>query len=89
MPVQLASQRVVVGVPPLVPPGGPLLDQSEAAAYLHKSERWMRRALSERKLPTVKVGRSVLVRRADLDALIESGYRPANGTAKPGIRLGE
>ncbi len=63
----------------LTPPGGPLLDQSEATLYLHKSERWMRRALSERKLATVKISRSVFVRRADLDALIESGYRPANG----------
>jgi len=69
----------------LVPPGGPLLDQSEAAQYLHKSARWMRRAFSERTVPTIKVGRSVFVRRADLDALIESGYRPANGTAKPGL----
>ncbi len=71
--------------PALVPPGGPLLDQSEAAAYLHKSQRWMRRALSERRLPTVKIGRSVFVRRADLDDLIESGYRPANGAAPPGL----
>jgi len=71
--------------PALVPPGGPLLDQSEAAAYLHKSQRWMRRALSERTVPTVKVGRSVFVRRADLDALIESRYRPANGSAAPGL----
>ncbi len=44
----------------LTPPGGPLLDQSEAALYLHKSERWMRRALSERKLATVKISRSSL-----------------------------
>ncbi len=67
----------------LTPPGGPLLDLAEAAQYLHKTERWMRRAFSERRLPTVKVGRSVLVRRADLDDLIESGYRPANGSAAP------
>jgi len=69
----------------LTPPGGPLFDLGEAAAYLHKSERWVRRAFSERTVPTIKVGRSVFVRRADLDALIESGYRPANGSAAPGL----
>jgi len=72
---QLVSHPVIAGVtPPLVPPGGPLLDQSEAALYLHKSVRWMRRALSERTVPAIKVGKSVFVRRADLDALIGSGY---------------
>lgn len=82
---QLVSHPVIAGVtPPLVPPGGPLLDQSEAALYLHKSVRWMRRALSERTVPAIKVGKSVFVRRADLDALIGSGYRPAaNGSAAP------
>jgi len=84
-PGQLASQPVIGLVTTLTPPGGPLFDLGEAAAYLHKSERWVRRAFSERTVPTIKVGRSVFVRRADLDALIESGYRPANGSAAPGL----
>lgn len=85
MPGISAHERVVTRVEPLQSPGGPLFDQREAALYLHKSERWMRRALSERSLPTVKIGRSVFVRRADLDDLIEAGFRPpANGTAPPG-----
>ncbi|WP_050897244.1 helix-turn-helix domain-containing protein [Patulibacter medicamentivorans] len=44
----------------------------EAAAYLGVTERWMRRAVVERRLPFVKVGRLVRFDVVDLDAYIAS-----------------
>jgi len=44
----------------------------EAAAYLNVNERYMRRLVSERRIPYFKVGRLLRFSPADLDAFIES-----------------
>lgn len=61
----------------LVPSAGRLLDSVAAADYLGVSERWVRRAVAERRVPVVKVGRLVRISTGALDALIEAGTRPA------------
>lgn len=65
----------------LTPPGGPLLDRVDAAQYLGASERWVKRAIAERRLPTIKIGRQVRISVAALDQLIASGSRPASGAS--------
>jgi excisionase family DNA binding protein len=76
-------EPVVTGVEPLEPPGGPLFDRSEAAQYLGVTERWMCRVMSERRLPTVKLGRRIKISKASLDDFISASTRPANGSAVP------
>jgi len=56
-----------------------LLDVAAAAARLRVTERWMRRAVVERRIPFVKVGRFVRFRPADLDRYIERQSVPAVG----------
>jgi excisionase family DNA binding protein len=43
----------------------------EAAEYLNVNERYMRRLVSERRIPYLKVGRLLRFSPADLDAFIE------------------
>lgn len=57
--------------------GTPLYSPAEAAARLNVTERWIRRAIFEKRLPYVKVGRYVRIEESALDALIEDGRRPA------------
>lgn len=47
-----------------------MLPCPEAADVLGVSERWVRRAVAERRIPFVKVGRLIRFRRSDLDAYI-------------------
>lgn len=54
-----------------------LLKPAEAAAYLGLSVPTIYTKASRRQLPTVKVGRSLRFRRADLDKIIKAGLRPA------------
>jgi excisionase family DNA binding protein len=57
-----------------------LLDFAGAAARLGVPVRWMRRAVAERRLPFVKVGRYVRFRPEDLDGYVEQNVvtsRPA------------
>lgn len=61
----------------LAPAQGHLLDPDAAAAYLGVSVRWIRRAIAERRIPVVKLGRCVRISTGALDALIEAGTRPA------------
>lgn len=58
-----------------------LLDIPAAADRLGVSERWVRRAVSERHLPFVKVGRFVRFRPEDLDRYIERQRVPVGGRA--------
>jgi len=51
----------------------PLLDVNEAAAMLHISVRYVRALLARGAIPVVRLGRRTLVRRADLEAIIERG----------------
>jgi len=47
-----------------------LLDVGAAAAYLGVSERWVRRAIFERRIAYLKVGHYVRFTPADLDAFL-------------------
>lgn len=58
-----------------------LLDVPAAAARLGVTERWIRRAVAERRLPFVKVGRYVRFRPDDLDRYIAAQLVPAAGDA--------
>ena len=49
-----------------------LYDYREAAYYLGDTERHLRQLWQERRIATVKVGRKVRFKRADLDAYIEA-----------------
>ena len=51
----------------------PLLDVPTAANALCISVRFLRLLISRRELPSVRLGRRVLVRRRDIDAVIERG----------------
>lgn len=55
----------------------PLLTLRDIAEITGTSERMARRLIEERRLPTVKIGRHVRVRRGDLTAFIEANTRPA------------
>lgn len=59
-----------------------LLDIAAAAEHLNVTERWMRRAVAERRIPFVKVGRFVRFDVCDLDRWIESRRVPAGRDAK-------
>jgi len=39
-------------------------------------ERFLRRLIAERRVPVVRIGRRVFLRRCDLDALAAEGYTP-------------
>jgi excisionase family DNA binding protein len=70
------------GIPPRPadPPADlaqPLLDVAEVARLTGTSERFARRLVQERRLPTVKVGRFVRVRADDLAAYLAEHTRPA------------
>ncbi len=58
-----------------------LLDIPAAAERLGVSERWVRRAVADRTIPFVKVGRFVRFRPADLDRYVDSRLVPAGGVA--------
>jgi len=58
-----------------------LLDTTAAAERLGVTERWVRRAVAERRLPFVKVGRYVRFRPDDLDRYIERQLVPVGGEA--------
>jgi excisionase family DNA binding protein len=54
-----------------------LLSITEAAEATRLTESTIRAWLNQRRIPCVKLGRRVLLRRADLVALIEAGFVPA------------
>ncbi|MBI3988179.1 MAG: helix-turn-helix domain-containing protein [candidate division NC10 bacterium] len=53
-----------------------LLRPEEAAARLLVSPLTIRKWIFARRLPVVKLGRSVRIREQDLEALINFGYQP-------------
>ncbi len=57
----------------------PWLDQDEAADYLRKSRRWVRRAIAERALPFSRSGRTVVFHVEDLDAYLRGSRVEAVG----------
>ncbi|MFE5408768.1 excisionase family DNA-binding protein [Microbacterium sp. NPDC056569] len=54
-----------------------LWDVDTAARETGLTSRYMRRLVDERRIPTVKLGRLVRVRPADVRAYIEANTRPA------------
>lgn len=48
------------------------LDLSEASDYLNVTERWLRRAVAERRISYVKLGRLLRFNLDDLDAYLEA-----------------
>lgn len=57
-----------------------LLTVSEASTLLRLQPSTIRRWLLEKKVPYLKLGRRVFLRRADLDALLASALVPARAT---------
>ena len=55
--------------------GGRLLGFKDAAAYLGRSERWLRRAVANRAIRHYKIGALLAFDPADLDAVILRGLR--------------
>ena len=64
-------QRPTSGPP--APTRGHPLTLPEAAAYLNVAERYMRRLVTDRRLPYFKVGRLLRFSAEDLDAFLEAG----------------
>jgi excisionase family DNA binding protein len=54
-----------------------LLNAREAAEYLHVSENTIRQWIWQRRLPVVKLGRAVRLKKSDLDQIINSNRREA------------
>ena len=61
-----------------VPPGvsGQLLTIDQAAEYLSTGQRFVRRLISERRIPYVKLGKHVRLERCALDAFVAAGRVP-------------
>lgn len=56
---------------------GRLLRVPEAANLCGLRESTIRKMIFQRKLPTVRLGRAVMIPEAALEQLIQEGYRPA------------
>ena len=56
---------------------GDLLTVEQAADYLNITEHFVRRLIRERRIPFLKVGRLVRLRRADIDAYLAGCAWPA------------
>lgn len=50
----------------------PFFDVAGAAAYLGRSERWVRGAVAERRVPYVKMNKRLAFRKSALDAWVEA-----------------
>ena len=56
---------------------GDLLTVEQAADYLNITEHFVRRLIRERRIPFLKVGRLVRLRRTDIDEYVASRLVPA------------
>jgi len=56
---------------------GDLLTVDQAADYLNITEHFVRRLIRERRIPFLKVGRLVRLRRSDIDAYLAGRLVPA------------
>ena len=80
--------------PHALPPGHrPPLSMAEAAEYLNVTERWVKRAKEEGRLPFVRIGRYVRIQVADLDQLLAAGRievaSPRGTATRSGMRRAE
>lgn len=57
----------------------PLLNVRQAARYLNMTERWVKRSVSEKRFPYMKLGGLLMFRKEDLDAYLDEHmvYPPA------------
>jgi excisionase family DNA binding protein len=55
---------------------GQLLTIGQAAEYLSTGQRFVRRLISERRIPYVKLGKHVRLERCALDAFVAAGRVP-------------
>ncbi|SHN88524.1 DNA binding domain-containing protein, excisionase family [Geodermatophilus obscurus] len=55
---------------------GQLLTIGQAAEYLGTGQRFVRRLISERRIPYVKLGKHVRIERSALDGFINDGRVP-------------
>lgn len=55
---------------------GQLLTIDQAAEYLGTGQRFVRRLISERRIPYVKLGKHVRLERCALDAFVAAGRVP-------------
>ena len=62
-----------------------LLTPGQAAGLLQVRESWLRRRAAERRVPCSFVGKHLRFSRADLDAIVAAGARPARpvGRVRP------
>jgi excisionase family DNA binding protein len=51
----------------------PLLTVAQAGEYLGTGERFVRRLITERRIPYVKLGKYVRLQRSVLDAFVDAG----------------
>ena len=68
-------QAAACGQAPLVD-SLPLLTIDQAAEYLGTGQRFVRRLISERRIPYVKLGKHVRLERCALDAFVAAGRVP-------------
>lgn len=61
-----------------------VLDEAAAAVYLGVTPRWIRRAIAERRIQHVKVGRFNRFRVVDLDRFLEQHLVPPSTTRRAG-----
>jgi excisionase family DNA binding protein len=59
-----------------------LLTPDQAAALLQVKESWLRRRAAERRVPCSFVGKHLRFSRADLEAIMAAGARPARSTGR-------
>ena len=67
-----------------------LLTPAQAAEVLQVRESWLRRRAAERRVPCCFVGKHLRFSRADLEAIVADGARPARGAeSRPRRRSGD
>jgi excisionase family DNA binding protein len=65
-----------------------LLTPGQAAGLLQVRESWLRRRAAERRVPCSFLGKHLRFSRADLDAIVAAGARPARLAGRVGSRGG-
>ena len=63
-----------------------LLDATGAARYLSLSESYIRKAVANRRIPFVRIGKRTLFRRSDLDGWIEAHLIRSNSEVQSDAR---
>ena len=75
-PQRSATPQTSGREPALLANSGQLLTISQAADYLGTGQRFVRRLISERRIPYVKLGKHVRLERSALDGFMDSGRVP-------------